>query len=61
MSEYIHLIGAGDVKRASSEMDHAAETIRRAVAEFGDHISRLQRILEEDRDARGKEEEVRRG
>lgn len=52
---YIYLVGADDVRTAAGEMSHAAESIRYAVSEFGEHVRKLERVLQEDREARAAE------
>lgn len=52
MPEFMYLVGSEDVRSAAHEMARAAETMRSAAAEFGDHVRRLEQILSDDRDAR---------
>jgi len=48
VTEFVHLIGAEDVRRASREMQDASERIERAVGSFGEHVDRLIRAMEQD-------------
>ena len=49
MSEYMVLMGAEEVRRASHTIDAAAETLRRAASEFSEAVEKLERVLETDR------------
>ena len=47
MSEYIHLTGAEDVRRAGGEMHAAADSMRSAASHFESSVDRLKQILDD--------------
>lgn len=47
MSEYVHLLGAEDVKRAGHEMRQAAEQMQRATSEMAELLRMNQRWMDE--------------
>lgn len=51
MGEYMTLLGAEDVKHASSRMEGAADGMRSAAGSFSDAVFQLNRTLEDHRAA----------
>ena len=47
MPEYIHLIGAEDVRRAGSQMQSAASDMRRTASSFEDSLHRHRLFMDE--------------
>lgn len=47
MSEYVHLLGAEDVRRAGHEMRQAAEEIKRAASAIEESVRLQQRLMDD--------------